>query len=193
MAVFSMLNAKYFIMPSPNDQQPMAVPNPNNLGPCWLVKNIRYVANADEEMKALDSIKPLDTAYVDLREKSKILEAPHWNDSAKITFVENKNDYIKYTTQATGNQFAVLSEIYYPYGWKATIDGESTPIVRVNYAFRGISIPAGNHTLELKFEPETKAKGDTISLIISIISWILLLGSLFLIWRQSTKKNQQLK
>jgi hypothetical protein len=180
-------------MPDPNDQQPMSVPNPNNLGPCWLVKNIRYVANADEEMKALDSIKPLDTAYVDIREKSKIHELPQWNDSARITFVENKNDYIKYTTQASSNQFAVLSEIYYPYGWNATIDGKETPIARVNYAFRGVSIPAGNHTLELKFEPATKAKGDTISLVISIISWILLLGALFLIWKKSSIEVKQLK
>lgn len=189
MQLFNMLNTKYFIIAGENNQQPMAIPNPNNLGAAWLVNNIQYVKNADEEMKSLDSIQPKETAYIDLREQSKVTETPVADSTAQITFVENKNDLIRYQSNARTPQFAVFSEIYYPYGWNAFIDGKPAPIVKVDYAFRGLSLPAGNHAIEFRFEPKSKAMGDMISLILGIISWILVLGGIFLLWKnnQATK------
>lgn len=187
MQLFNMLNTKYFIINNPSDNIPVAITNPDNIGAAWLVKNIKYVNNADEEMRSLDSIKPLDTVYVDVREKSKITGTPQFDSTAKISFVENKNDYIKYTSVSAAPQFAVFSEIYYPYGWKAYVDGKETPIARVDYAFRGLSLPAGNHTIEFKFEPDSVKKGDLLSLILGIVSWILILICLFFEWKDAKK------
>lgn len=186
MAVFNMLNTKYVIVANQQTGVPQAIPNPDALGPCWLVKNIQYVKNADEEMKALDSIKPLETVYIDEKEKGKVAAAPQYDSTATLKFIENRNDLIRYESNAAAPQFAVFSEIYYPHGWSAWIDGKEAPIAKVDYCFRGLSLPAGKHQIEFRFEPKTKETGDLISLIIGIISWVILLGGLFLIWKKET-------
>lgn len=183
--VLNMLNTKYFIVANPQNQQPLAIPNPEALGPVWFVKAAKMVNHADEEMKAMDNFSPKDTAIADKREQSKITVATQVDSTASIKLIQNLNDQIIYESKSTSNQFAVFSEIYYPHGWKALIDGKEFPIARVNYALRGLSIPAGNHTIEFRFEPASKATGDLISLIIGLLSILLVAGGLFWEWKKS--------
>lgn len=189
MQVLNMLNTKYMIIANPQTQQPMALPNPDACGPVWFVKGIRVVNNADEEMLALDSLPVKDSAVIDKREQSKLGAAPQYDSSATIRLVENVNDYIKYESKSATPQFAVFSEIYYPYGWKASIDGKEVPIARVNYALRGVSIPAGSHTIEFRFEPQVVKTGDLISLIIGVISWLILVAGLFFELKKVNKQT----
>lgn len=188
MQVYNMLNTKYFIVSNPQDRQPIAQINPDALGPVWLVKTIKYVNNADEEMKALDTFNPKDTVIIDKREQSKVPFAPQFDSAASIQLVQNLNDKINYRFNAATNQFAVFSEIYYPDGWKAFIDGKETPIVRVNYALRGLAVPAGQHNIEFRFEPQSYITGDRISLIAGIISILALLAGAWLLWKQNKQE-----
>ena len=185
MQVLNMLNTKYVIVSNPQTRQPVAMPNPDALGPAWFVKAIRPVSSANEEMLALDSIKPRDTAVIDKRELSKINQNFRYDSASVIKLVENRNDYILYNSQSATDGLGVFSEIYYPHGWKASIDGKEVPIAKVNYLLRALSIPAGSHKIEFRFEPASIKTGDTISLLIGIISWLLLLGGIFWIWKQS--------
>ena len=183
MAVFNMLNTKYFILADPSTRQPYVKPNPDALGPAWFVGAIKYVNNADEEMKALDNFNPRDTAIADVREKSKLTFQPQKDSSSRITLIENRNDYIKYTSSSKTNGVGVFSEVYYPYGWNATIDGKDVPIARVNYVLRALSIPAGDHTIEFRFEPSSFVLGDRVSLIVGIISILIVLYSIYYFWK----------
>ena len=189
MEVFNMLNAKYFIT-NGQGNQPVAQINPGANGPVWFVKAIKYVNNADEEMLALDSLHSRDTAVIDKREQAKVTVTPQYDSSAGIRLVKNLNDNITYTSNAQTQQFAVFSEIYYPNGWKAFIDEKETPIVKVDYALRGLNIPAGNHAIKFVFAPPSYVLGNTISLIAGILSIIALGVCAFLLWRQkgSVKK-----
>ncbi|MEO6729908.1 MAG: YfhO family protein [Ferruginibacter sp.] len=187
MEVFNMLNAKYFIVNAQNNQ-PVAQLNPGANGPVWFVKAIKYVNNADEEMMALDSLHSKDTVVIDKREQSKVTVTPQYDSSASIKLIKNLNDNVTYQSNAATNQFAVFSEIYYPNGWKAFIDDKETPIVKVDYALRGLNIPAGNHTIKFVFAPASYNLGNTLSLIAGIISIIALLTCAVLLWRQN-KKN----
>lgn len=186
MRVFNMLNTKYFIVSNPQDGKPAAQQNPGALGAAWLVKGIQYVNNADEEMKALDTFSPADTVIIDKREQSKIPFTPQFDSTASIKLVKNDNDIITYQFNAPTNQFVVFSEIYYPYGWKAFVDGKEMPIARVNYTLRGMAVPSGNHTIVFRFEPATYEKANTIGLIIGILSIVLFAGSL---WQAIKRKE----
>lgn len=188
--VLNMLNTKYVIISNPQTRQPMAMPNPDALGPAWFVKAIRPVQNANEEMLALDSIRPRDTAFIDKRELSKINQSFKYDSASIIKLIENRNDYIEYQSQSATDGLGVFSEIYYPHGWKASIDGKEVAIARVDYLLRAVSIPSGTHKIEFRFEPDSIKKGDMISLAIGIISWLLLLGGLFWIWKQSRTSNK---
>src|SRR5690606_41628067 len=88
---------------------------------------------------------------------------------SSIQLTEYKPNYLKYQSSNAYDGLAVFSEIYYPKGWVATIDGNKAEIFRVNYTLRALQIPKGNHTIEFRFEPEVVAKGSMISLISSLL------------------------
>ena len=173
--VYNMLNTKYFIMNDPQTGQPVAQINPGANGPAWFVKNIHFVKNADEEMRALDSISTKDTVLIQEKFKGSIPFQPQFDSAATIQVTDYANDTIRYKVSAKTNQFAVFSEIYYPRGWNATIDGKKAEILKVNYTLRGMPVPAGEHTIEFKFEPESYKTGDMLMLISSILTLGLLL------------------
>lgn len=187
MQVLNMLNTKYFIVQNPQTGAPVAQMNPAAFGPAWLVKHVHFVADGREEMKALDSINLRDTAVVQTKFKTAVGAQPGTDSTASIRFIENKNDYIQYESSSATNQFAVFSEVYYPRGWYAYIDGKEAEIIKVNYALRGLALPAGKHKIEFKFEPKAFILGDKITLIASILVYLVVFGSLFMAWRSSNK------
>lgn len=185
-AVFDMLNTKYIIQQNPANGQPVAVANPDAFGPCWLVKNIHYVKDGNEEMKALDSINLKENAIVQEKYKPLITAPPAYDSTASLKLVRNANDTIIYSSAAGSNQFAVFSEIFYDRGWNAFIDGKKAEIIRVDYALRGVNLPAGNHTIEFKFEPQSYKLGNTLALIASLAAYILLAVAAWLGWKKQS-------
>ena len=179
MRVFDMLNTKYFIVQNPQTGKPVAQLNPGAFGNAWLVKGIKYVNNADEEMDALDSTHLKDTAVVDKKFQSMIKQAPVWDSSAYIKLKQNLNDKIDYTFHSTTPQFAVLSEVYYPLGWDAYIDGNKADYVKTDYVLRGMYVPAGDHQIEFRFEPKSYSIGRTITIIANALVYLLLIIAIF--------------
>lgn len=177
MRVFDMLNTKYFVVQNPQTNAPVAQANPGAMGNCWLVKGVRFVNNADEEMNALDNFNPRDTAVIDKRYQAKV-KAPQYDSTASIKLIENLNDKINYEFNGTTNQFAVFSEIYYNKGWDVYIDGNKADYVRVNYVLRGMSVPAGKHNIEFRFEPASYARGNAIALWSTIIALLVILAAI---------------
>ncbi len=171
--ILNMLNVKYII---DTDEQgnPAPMKNDNVYGNAWFVSNIKVLDSADEELKALDSLHQ-NIAIINQKEFS--LENPQVSrDSlSSISLVEYKPNYLKYKSTNSNDGLAVFSEIYYPKGWIATIDGKEVKILRANYTLRALEIPKGNHTIEFKFEPEVVKKGSTIALI-SSIGMLLMIG-----------------
>src|SRR6185312_7588653 len=84
---------------------------------------------------------------------------------AYIKLVRNINDTIDYRFSAPTPQFAVFSEVYYPKGWKVFIDGTKGDYVKMDYVLRGMYMPAGDHEIEWRFEPESLTLGRMISII----------------------------
>ncbi len=170
--VLNMLNTKYFII-NPNGKP---VANPAALGNAWFVDSIHWVETANEEMLALDQLKPVKTAVVNAAFKPVMdVQKPTKDSAAYIRLTRYGLNQMEYTSENTQAGFGVFSEIYYPEGWKAFIDGKEAPIIRVNYLLRGLDIPAGKHEIVFRFHPDIFFTGHTLSGISSSIIILLIL------------------
>ena len=178
MQVFNMLNTKYFITQNPGTGKPMAQQNPAVFGNCWLVKGIKLVENANEEMKALDSTDLRDTVIIEKRFSNIIKQAPVYDSSASIKLVENLNDIIRYSFRSAQPQFAVFSEVYYKSGWNVFIDDQKADYAKVNYILRGMYIPAGKHAIEFRFEPASFTIGRLITIWANILVIIAIIAAI---------------
>lgn len=177
--VLNMLNTKYIIAED-EEGNPFPYTNPDANGNAWFVENIKLVQSANEEILALDS---LDTKKIAVMKAgndyaSFLKEDIMIDTTATITVEVYEPNYIKYKSKSAVDGFAVFSEIYYKEGWNAYVDGQLTPYSRVNYVLRGMNVPAGEHVIEFKFEPEVVKTGSRIALVSSIIFVLLLISGL---------------
>jgi hypothetical protein len=176
LEVFNMLNAKYIIVPdSTNEGIPQR--NPNACGNAWFVKGYKMVPNAGAEMNALSNFKAGETAIIDSRFEDQLKNFKFSDDTTgTITLKSYAPNDLVYDSKAKTDQLAVFSEIYYDKGWNAFIDGKPVPYFRSDYVLRAMVVPAGNHTIEYKFEPRSYILGTKLSLASSILLLLLLIG-----------------
>jgi len=177
--VINAFNIKYLIVETEKGDIPIV--NPFHNGNAWFVKEIKTVNNADEEINALGKI---DTKNVAIRnkqnfKKSGIVPFFKTDSLASIKLDLYKPNHLIYTSNNANDGFAVFSEIYYEHGWKATIDGNDSDILRVDYTLRGMHIPKGKHTIEFKFEPQVVKTGSTIALISFIIMVLVIIAGVY--------------
>ncbi len=109
---------------------------------------------------------PRDVAYFLNDPKIQIEPPQPW---ATATFTRYGIQDFEMNVTASGNNLLFLSEVHYPEGWKAFLDGQPTEIYRVNYLFRGVVVPPGSHKLEMRFEPRGFYLGRTLSLAANIL------------------------
>lgn len=184
LPVLNMLNTKYLIQKDANGLTQNYQRNDSAMGAAWFVKNIRYVPSPMEEMNALDNFNPKDTAVIQEQYKSRVGNTPTtFAGDGTINLLKNDNDVITYESNSSSNGFGVFSEIFYDAGWKAYIDDKETPIAKVNYVLRGITIPAGKHNIRFSFEPPAYLMGHKITSIFSILMILLLASGIFMEWK----------
>jgi len=185
--VLNMLNAKYIIFSNPQTNQEQMQPNAYAHGPCWLVKNVRIVEGPVEEIEAIGTAHLRDTAIVQ-KTFTNVVVQPQWDSAAVLKLSKFDNDTMDYSFSSSKPQFAVFSEVYYPYGWNAYIDGKKVDYCKTDYVLRGLSIPPGQHAVRFIFEPSSYKKGVRIAYVSSFLILIFLLGGLFMEWWTNRKK-----
>jgi len=189
MQVLNMLNAKYFIMQNQQSGELMAQRNPGAMGNAWFVKELKWVANPDSEISALTNFNPALTAVVDKKwEKDLSASSFQYDSTATIKLKSYKADELVYESNATTAQMTVFSEIFYPKGWNAYVDGKLTPHIGVNYVLRAMVMPAGKHELVFKFEPESYYKGEKIAMAGSILLFLFVIGGVFMQMRKAKEE-----
>ena len=188
--VLNMLNVKYIFQ---EDEEGRKVPaiNPDANGPTWFIQNLVAVTNADEEIKALDSLNTKTTAIFD--SSSQNLQAKSFvvDSLATVQVIDHRPNHIEYEINTANAGFVVFSEMHYPYGWQVSIDGkQDTTHYRVNYALRGMLVPSGKHQIVFEFVPEVVQTGSTIALAGNIVLGLAVLGGLFFaVWKPKKKKE----
>lgn len=175
--VWSLMNVKYIIKNQPDSLAPLLLVyngaqmrvyhNTAHLPRAYFVN--RYEVASGKEI--LDKIAamtfdPRDVAFM-IDDPKHSIDPPQAD--ARVVSARYGIQDLELRVNATGNNLLVLSETYFPVGWKAFIDGMPTDIHRVNYLFRGVIIPPGEHTLTMKFEPTGFSLGKNVSLAVNIL------------------------
>ncbi|MBS4029592.1 MAG: YfhO family protein, partial [Ignavibacteriales bacterium] len=195
MNIINMLNVKYLVFQGrlPEDKfnlvyadqkkPELVYENPNALPRAFFVDSV-IVANKSETYRQLNSpeFNPRSTALI--QKTLNIKTSPPQESSVKVSSFGAHA--ITFQTKNSSTSLLVISEIFYPPGWQAYIDGEQTEIYRTNSILRSLVVPAGSHTIEMKYESETYTTGLTLS----YVGWgiaLLLMGVGFI----RTKKLSQ--
>jgi hypothetical protein len=171
--VLNMLNTKYLKF---GDKSEQVIINNQALGNAWFVQNVKVVNNPDEEIAELTGLNTRTEAVID---GSKFQLTANSFAQGEIKLEKYQPNYLKYLANASGNGLAVFSEVYYPHGWKAYIDGNETEIKRVNYVLRALELAPGTNIVEFKFEPKAYTIGNKVMRfadVLIIISLIFTIG-----------------
>ncbi|OCB78495.1 YfhO family protein [Flavobacterium crassostreae] len=183
LEMLNMLNVKYVIQKD-KEGKDFPVRNPDANGNAWFVKEVKLVNKANDEMRLLDKIDTKQLAIFNIHlhgDKFKNARLKRNLDTTgTLLLTTYKPNYLKYNSKSNSEGLAVFSEIYYEKGWNAYVDGIKTSHFPVNYVLRAMMVPAGNHTIEFKFEPEVVKTGSTITLISTILMLLLLIGGIYL-------------
>ncbi|MEP1151500.1 MAG: YfhO family protein [Balneola sp.] len=134
--------------------------NQQLLDKAFFVDSLVYAGTAQE---AFDFIKNPSQNYSDVavvEHAQSLIANP--DSTSRVTVTRYTGPEISLETSRSEPGFLVLSEIYYPAGWVATLDGEEVPIYKTNYVLRGVEIPAGEHELKMEFRPQSYFLGVTL-------------------------------
>ena len=170
--VINMLNTKYIIQ---SDTTVML--NPGALGNAWFVDTLTYVNGAVEEMNTLDHLHTATQAVADRQFASVLGKASAVEPGDTIYETTYAPNALTYSATTRNGGVAVFSEVYFPWGWQAEIDGKEVEIGRVNYVLRALNIPAGHHTITFRFDPTSIRTADTVATIAIVLIYLTLLAA----------------
>ena len=197
--LWNLMNVKYLISDRPlmegmqpafksQESQTLVYENPSVLPRAFLVNR----AEVGKQIDILQHLKngdfaPLEVAYLEkpLPQPLDTVAGDMMEHINRVKSTAFKNETIQFEVNAPGNNLLFMSEVYYPAGWKAYIDGKETEIYKTNYAFRSVLVPKGKHVVEMRFTSERFGVGKNISLVCNVLV-IALLG--FGIWQWRTGK-----
>ncbi len=218
LRVTSMLNGKYIILG--DDMAPVV--NDFAYGNCWLVSDARIASSVNEEIDFLadtdlDNTVVLGPDFKDIA--SRIEDVPE-NSEDFIRMTSYEPNELHYECRLSSPRAVMFSEIYYPDGWKAwigpvgevgetignrfmaTSSAKETDIFRGDWMLRGMIVPAGEHEIVMRFEPQSYAVGAHISTASSALLIFLVLlsaaGAVFYsgnaasCWRQEPSAHEKI-
>lgn len=193
MQVINMLNGRYFLIPDEARQTYGGVyRNEEALGNAWFIDSLTYVKTADEEMKFLDDFNPATAAVADAKFKDVLGEVMPKQEGDTIFETSYAPNKLTYHSHSANGGLAVFSEIYFPWGWKATIDGKEAKIGRVNYVLRALQLPAGDHSIVFTFDPDEVHKTEGVAKTsVYIILLLVVFAFAWSIGRSQRRKKEQ--
>ena len=184
--VLNMLNAKYLVV-----DDTTAHINPEALGNGWFVDKVTYVKGAQAEMAVLDTLHTAVGAVADESFRSVLGEAKAVMPGDTIIETVYKPNELHYKTISRNGGLAVFSEIYFPWGWTATVDGKEVPVGRVNYVLRALPLPAGEHTVVFRFDPQSVHATETVAYASVALIYLALIGAFLLLGKGNCCKKEE--
>ncbi|MBR3096979.1 MAG: hypothetical protein IKH17_03755, partial [Bacteroidales bacterium] len=180
--VLNALNTRYIIL----DGEYPPVMNENAFGNAWFVDEVVSAATPDEEIAFLGSVDLKRQAVIG-KDMPAVVAAPADSTDAIVLTAYAPNE-LRYHYKASADRLAVFSEIYYPDGWKAEVEGGPVDVLRADWTLRAAQLPSGEHDLVMRFKPDSYAVGAGVSRASSITLILLLLLSVAGIFLPARKK-----
>ncbi|MBQ7273763.1 MAG: YfhO family protein [Bacteroidales bacterium] len=171
--VLNALNTRYLIV---DDKYP-PVENYAAFGPAWFVDSVVPAATPDEEIALIGQVDLRTQAIVDARS---VPDAPTVIPglTGNLEMTSYTPNEVRYRYSTPQDRVAVFSEVYYPNGWTATVDGKPLNIFRADWTLRGAILPAGDHEVVMRFAPRSYKTGATVSLIASLLLLLMLAAAI---------------
>ena len=139
----------------------------------WIVHSARQTRPEEAlDLLASGAVDPRETALLEEEPPDLDVADNDSHDHASVTSYEAGRIALETSTGAAA--LLVLSEVYYP-AWKAYVDGERVPLYRADHLLRAVPVPAGEHTVELRYESWTLRLGTAVSLLTGLILAALML------------------
>lgn len=173
--VLNMLNARYIV-----GLDGQVLRNPEAYGNAWFVEHVDYVATPDEEMAMLSRIDPRVTAVADRKYESVLGKSVAGSPADTIVETTYAPNRLTYRAHSVNGGVAVFSEVFFPWGWTATIDGKPVELGRVDYVLRAMRVPAGDHEIVMSFDPPSLHTTDTLATVSIVIIYLALLAAIVL-------------
>lgn len=186
MQVLNMLNTRWIKADANNAQQ-----NPDALGNAWFVDSLTYVKGADAEMQFLDNFNAANSAVADEQFKTALGNATPKAAGDTIYETTYAPNRLTYHSHSAKGGVAVFSEVYFPWGWNVTIDGKPAELGRVNYVLRALKVPAGDHKIEMKFEPQQVESADSAAKIAIILIFVAVIAAIVVPAIRSQRKKKR--
>ncbi len=175
--ISDLLNARYIITGDPS--RPV-IRNNAAMGNAWFVDSIIYVPGAQQEYDALEAgfADFRTTAVADTAFESLLGQANPVGPGDFVTLTDYTPNKLEYNYVSTLGGVVVFSEVYFPWGWKAVIDGQETPLGRVDYLLRALRVPAGEHSIIMTFAPESVSRSEGVAYAcVTLIYMLLIFGA----------------
>ncbi len=180
-----MMNARYVIaqrsipgtLPVFRGSQFSVLENPDPLPRALLIGEVEVISDPGETWARLQdpAFDPHVSAILDASLASAI-EPIDSSSVASVTMDRYGPREMAFTVQTDRPRLLLISDVYYPAGWHATIGGESTPIHRANYLLRAVTVPAGTHQVVLRYDPKSYTVGNWISLVSTLLVYLSIIG-----------------
>ena len=180
--VLNMLNTKYFILPLQGGAT-APLQNPYAQGNGWFVNKLTYVNDANAEYAEVGKIDVRHEAVADKQFEAVLGQAKANDSTATVKLDKYEPNNLQYTVNSKNGGVVVFSEIYYP-GWKATVDGQSVELGRVNYILRAVNVKPGKHIVVLDFHPTSISTTETIAYISIVILLLAIAGAGYMEWKK---------
>lgn len=204
-----LLNVEYVVAQQPlpgtevayRDEQTgyLVLRNPDALPRAFFVEQTEVVERAEATWERLRSpgFDPRTTALLPEPLPEPLEEAGPIDSSraARATLDRYGPREIAWTLETDARRLLVISEVYYPDGWTARLDGEEVPIHRVDYLLRGVVVPEGQHELVMRFDPASHGLGVWVSWIATLLVYggVFALGGLAWQRRRSSSAPEHLE
>lgn len=174
LSVINMLNTRFFYAGTDRNA---IFENTNANGPAWIVREVLPVNSADEEINKVCNMDTRQQATIDQTK----FAIPGTEGYGSLELVSKTPNKVVYSSNTSGGaSTGIFSEIYYPEGWTATMDGKSVDIIRANYVLRALEIPPGQHEIVFEFKPTVYATGNAVMAISGVLILLLFVGTSYI-------------